>query len=128
MFEHLEAGHDVEFSRALRGELLCRGLQVVDGDTRFNLVQACDRQRSFGHVDAGHGRAGFGHRLGQYAAAAAHVDDPPSRYPGTLADPVETQRIDLVQRPEVSLRIPPARRKRIELGDLRFIDVVVKWC
>src|SRR5438034_6442816 len=32
-------------------------------------------------------------------------------------DPPEAQRVDLVQRPEFALRIPPAVRERVEFGD-----------
>jgi hypothetical protein len=38
-------------------------------------------------------------------------------------DPVEPQRIDLVQRPEIALRIPPAMGELAELGELARVGV-----
>jgi hypothetical protein len=42
-----------------------------------------------------------------------------------LANPVEPQWIDLVQRPELAIRVPPACGKGIEFGDLGRVNVSV---
>src|SRR5438105_4904241 len=74
-------------------------------------------------VDARHMAVARRHRLGENAAAAADVEHALSRKRGALVDPVEPQRIDLVQRAKLAVRIPPAMRELAELLELRRIDV-----
>ena len=126
MLEHLEAGDHVEFFGPLVGEFLRRGLQVIHRDPGLNLVQAGDCQRPLGHVDSGNGCSGVGHGFGEDATPTADIHNAPAGELGALSNPVETQGIDLVQRAEIALRIPPARCQRIELGDLGLVDVAAK--
>ena len=70
------------------------------------------------HVDTGHFRAGLRHGLGENAAAAANIQHFLAAEVDELANPVEPQRIDLVQRPEFAIGVPPAGRECVKLGDL----------
>src|SRR5690349_22971995 len=64
-----------------------------------------------------------GHRLGEDSPAAADVE---RGFPGELCDavdPVQAQRIDVVQRLELAPRVPPAVRERAEF--LQFLRIGV---
>src|SRR6185436_8202059 len=71
---------------------------------------------------AGDARAAARHALGENAAAAADVEHVLARERRVALDPFQAQRIDLVQRPELALRVPPARGEAaefLELGGVR---------
>src|SRR5258706_3111033 len=80
-------------------------------------------QRLGRQVDAEHAGPATRHRIGQDAATAAGVDDALALQLDMLLDPAETQRIDLVQRPELAFPIPPAVRQLAELGEFLGIGV-----
>ena len=90
-------------------------------------MQLRDLERLFGEVDARHRGAQPRHRLGEDAAAAAHVEHALARERREAVDPGEAQRVELVQRPELALRVPPAVRELAEFGELGGIGVVVSW-
>ncbi len=73
-------------------------------------MQPRDFQRLFSHIDTGDESALLRHRLGQHAAAATHVEDSLARKGGMLVDPVETYRVDVMQRTHRSFAVPPAWR------------------
>jgi ribosomal protein L40E len=75
-------------------------------------------------VDAGHLRAALFHRLGEDAAAATDIGYPLAREAARgVVDPVQAQRIDVVQRLEFAVRIPPSMRERRKFGELGRIGV-----
>src|SRR5713226_9889208 len=83
-------------------------------------------ERLVGEIDALHARSAPRHGFGEDAAAASDVE---RRFPGERGesvDPVQAQRIDLVQRLELAARIPPAVRKRAEFFKLPGIGVHVR--
>ena len=130
VLEELHAGDDVEGGGRLGRERFGSDEPVVDARARFELVQLRDAKRLLAEVDADHGGASRRERFGQDAAAAADVDDTLARdAAGNLLDPVETQRIDLVQRPEHrALGIPPVMGERGELRELGGVDVGARRC
>src|SRR6185369_5788106 len=69
------------------------------------------------------GGAAARHRLGEDAAAAAHVDHLLARQPREAVDPVQAQRVDVVQRLEFARRVPPAMRELAEFVELGLVGV-----
>jgi len=80
-------------------------------------------QRLVGQVDSEDVGTRRAHRFGQDAAAAADIEHPLAGQRGPLVDPVEPQRIDLVQRTKRSGRIPPPVGQFAELLQLGRIDI-----
>jgi hypothetical protein len=118
VLEHLHAGDDVVLRRLLDGQILHRDLAIADaGDAGLHGVQLRDLERAAGKVDAEH--------LGALPAIASARMPPPQptssarlpRSPREAVDPVESQRIDLVQRAELALRVPPAVGQFAEFGE-----------
>lgn len=103
VFEHLQAGDHVELPGHFLGHLLGGDLPVVDGDAGFQLVQARHRERRFAHVDAGDVGAALGHGFAEDAAAATDVEHLLAGQAGALVDPVDAQRVDVVERLELAL-------------------------
>ena len=68
-------------------------------------------------------RAAPRHRLGEDAAAAADVEHLLAGEAALPVDPVQAQRVDLVQRPELALRVPPAVRELAEFLELGGVGV-----
>ncbi|MCY1450715.1 hypothetical protein D9M71_675410 [compost metagenome] len=86
-------------------------------------MQLGDRQRRLAHVDAEHRGSALGHGLAEDAAAAADVEDLLAGQADALVDPVDPQRVDIVQRLELAFAVPPAVGERLEFGDLGVVDV-----
>src|SRR4029077_1737782 len=86
-------------------------------------VQLRDLERLVGEVDALDLRSAPRHRLGEDPAAAADVERRRSGELRDARDPVQAQRVDLVERLELALRIPPAVRERAEF--LQFLGIGV---
>src|SRR4029077_11453494 len=85
-------------------------------------------QRLFREIDTFDFCTAPRHRLGQDSAAAADVE---RRFSGELrdaVDPLQAQRIDLVERLELALRIPPAVRERAEFFQFLRIGVHLSGC
>jgi hypothetical protein len=86
-------------------------------------VQFGDLERLLRQVDAADGGAGAGHRFGQDAAAAADVEHLLAGQRRQLVDPLQAQRVDLVQRPEFGIRVPPAVGEFGKFGDFGGVYV-----
>ncbi len=63
------------------------------------------------------------HAFGQEAAAATDVENLMTGEAGACLDVVEPGGIEVVKRPELAIRVPPAWRRRIEFRDLRGVHV-----
>ena len=121
VFEHFHAGDDVIASRFACGERFCCDFFVTDGNAAFQAMQVGYAQRFAGEVDAFGLGPEFGHRFGEDAAAAADVEHFLARKLGMAVDPLEPDRVQVVQGFEFGLRIPPAMREFTEF--LQFMRV-----
>ncbi|MNT71263.1 hypothetical protein D3C72_2097300 [compost metagenome] len=97
-------------------------------------MQACNLQGFFSQIDAGHLGAAAGHRFGQDAAAAAHVQHLlPAKAARAFLDPFQPKRVDGVQRLELAFRVPPPAGQGAELVEFGLVGVdgclrgVVSW-
>jgi hypothetical protein len=63
------------------------------------------------------------HRIAQDAAATTHVDHPLSAQSRQRVDPVEPQRIDLMQGAKFAVFVPPAMRQVAEFRQLLRVGV-----
>jgi hypothetical protein len=81
------------------------------------------RQRRFAHVDAGDRGAALGHGFAEDAAAAADVEHFLAGQADALVNPVDAQRVDVVQRFELAFAVPPAMGQGFEFGDFGVVDV-----
>src|SRR5690606_17546940 len=70
--------------------------------------------------------AALGHGLAEDAAAATDVQYALAGQADALVDPVDPQRIDVVQRFELAFAIPPAVCQGLEFGDFGAVDVAHK--
>ena len=124
VLQHLHAGDDVEAAG-------CSAASASTATSRYSTrgvaglerVQLRHAQRLGGQVDAQHLGAAPRHRIGQDAAAAADVEHPLAAQADQGVDPVQAQRVDLVQRPELAFRVPPAVGQVAELGQFCRIGV-----
>ena len=123
VLEHFHAGHHVVAARLLARQLLHGDLAIGDLLAALQQVQLRHLEGLVGQIDPGHLGAARGHALRQDAAAAAHVQHTLACQGAVPVDPVEPQRIDLVQRPELAVGIPPAVRELAEFLQLLRIDV-----
>ncbi|MNQ36276.1 hypothetical protein D3C85_497950 [compost metagenome] len=123
MLEHFQAGDHVELLGHLFGQGFGGDLPVIDAHARLQLMQLRHGQGRFAHVDAGDGGAALGHGFAEDAAAAADVEDFLAGQADALLDPVDPQRIDVVQGFEFAFTVPPAVGEGFEFGDFGVIDV-----
>src|SRR5471030_1885126 len=86
-------------------------------------MQLRDFERLVGEVDPGDLRAALRHAFSEYAAAAAYIERAFSTQCGNRIDIVQPQWIDIVQRLEVAVGVPPMMGKLAELGDFGRVDV-----
>src|SRR5438132_329178 len=121
--EQVHAGDDVERAGMALGVVFGGGALVSHLCLALQQVQLGDAQRFLGEVDARDLGAAAGHRLGEDAPAAAHVEHPLAAEARALVDPVEAQRIDVVQRAELALRVPPAMGELAEFLQLCRVGV-----
>ena len=63
------------------------------------------------------------HGIRQNAAATTYVQHLPALQRAQLRYPVQPQRVDLVQRPELAVLVPPAVGELGKLGQFGSIDV-----
>jgi hypothetical protein len=63
--------------------------------------------------------------LAEQPAAAAHIQHVFAVDVGVLVNPASAQRIDVVERFEFAIGVPPAGRQLLEFGDFISIDVVI---
>ena len=108
MFQHFHAGDNVEFPRALIGQLLDCNIAILDLKCGFQQVHLRHFQRLFADIDAHHTGPCSRHGLGKNASTAADIKDAlafQSRYPIDIFQP---QWIDIMQRLEFAVWIPPS--------------------
>lgn len=103
----------------LYGDLLIIYVQAT-----FQGVQPGHRQRCFAHVDCSDIGASVRHALGQDAAAAADIQHPFAIQLHPLINVVQAQWVDVVQRFEFTLLIPPAVSHGFKFGN--FGGVYIK--
>jgi hypothetical protein len=65
------------------------------------------------------------HCLAEQAATAAHIQHVFAFDVGVLVNPASAQRIDVVERFEFAVGVPPTGRQLLEFGDFISIDVVI---
>src|SRR5205085_2338122 len=123
VLEELHAGNDVEGARVARGVVLRAYALVGHSGLALQQVKLGDAQRFLREIGARDARAARRHRLGEDAAAAADIQHALAREPDARVDPAAAQRIDLVQRTELALRVPPAMRELAEFLEFRRVGV-----
>ena len=74
-------------------------------------------------VDAGHVRPKTGEGLGEQSATATDVQRCAAGHFATGANALHPRAVDVVQRLELALRIPPLAGEGLELGDLGFVGI-----
>ena len=90
---------------------------------RLDGVELRHLERLGSEVDAEHLGSAARHRVGEDAAAAADVENTLALERREAVDPVEAQRVDLVQRPEIALGVPPAVGQLAELRELARVGI-----
>ena len=125
VFQHFQTGHHVILTGALFGNLFCRGLQVFHGHAGLFRMNTGHSQWRFAHVDAGHLGATAGHAFGKQAATTADVDDLLARQADAFVDIVQAQGVDVVERAELGIRVPPLLGQGVELGDFTRVYVLL---
>ncbi|MCY1442151.1 hypothetical protein D9M71_585030 [compost metagenome] len=123
VLKHFQAGDHVELLGHFLGQGFGGDLPIFDVDARFQLMQLGNRQRRFAHVDTRHGRAALGHGFTEDATAATHVEHFLAGQIDPLVNPVDPQRVDVVQRFEFAFAVPPAMGQGLEFGDFGVVDV-----
>jgi hypothetical protein len=124
VFEHLHAGDHVELRRAFLRQRFDCDFAVFDGwRRRFHRMQLRDFQGLGRQVDAQHVGTAASHRVRQDAAATTDIQHALARHAPMRFDPVEPQRVDLVERAELAFGIPPTVGQVAELGDFLRICV-----
>ena len=123
MLQHFHAGDDVVVLRLLHCEFLDRHLAVFHRESAFQQMQLRDLEPPVAHVYAGYLGATRRHGLGKDAAAAAHIQHRLAIEPRQPVDVVEPQGVDVVQRLELAVGVPPAMRELVEFFEFERIDV-----
>jgi hypothetical protein len=123
MLKKFHARDDIESAGVRRGVFLGDRFFVAHRKLAFVQMKLGDAKRPLGSIDTGDFGAAARERFREDAAAAADVEHPCAGEGHVLRDPLQAQRIDVVQRPKFALRIPPAVRKLVELLDFGRIDV-----
>ena len=100
--------------------------QVFHRLAAFEQMQLRDLERFFRKVDSRHRCAQPRHRFREDAAAAADVEHALAGQLRQPVDPGEAQRVEIVQRAELALRIPPAVRELAEFRELGRVCVLVR--
>jgi hypothetical protein len=86
-------------------------------------VQASYANSFVREINAGNCGTMLSHAFRQDTATTADVEDIFSFDPGKPINPFEAKRVDLVQRFEFALRIPPTMGKRAEFIDFVLVGV-----
>lgn len=123
VLEHFQASHGIEGGGHLIGHLLGGNLAVIDLLAAFQQVQPGDAERLLREIDSRDFGPADRHTLGKQAAAAANIEDALARQADGSVYPVEAQWIDVVQRLELAVRIPPAMGEVAELFEFGWIGV-----
>src|SRR6185436_891910 len=126
--EQFHAGHDIEAAGRSFLQFFGGNQLVSNGQPALEQVQLRDPEGFFRKVDAGHIGAEARHRLAQDSAAAADVEHALAGEMRQAVDPAQAQWIELVQRPEFALRVPPAVRELAEFRELGRVCVLFHGC
>jgi hypothetical protein len=86
-------------------------------------MQLGDAKGAVGQVNAQRISAFAGHRIGQYSPATTNIHYNPARQGCQFIDPLQAQRIDLVQWTKFALRIPPPVGQVREFSQFCWIGV-----
>ncbi len=133
MLDHLHVEDHVE-PLARRRHILGKTRPVVDGKLLLDGMDACRLDVLLGRVDPHHIGTQPRHRFAEQSAAAADIEEsqtgkrPPvervARQPATnlLLDIGQPHRIEDMQNPEFSLRIPPFGGHFREFLDFRRVE------
>jgi hypothetical protein len=136
VLNNLHGEHDVE-SLARRGERLGRRRAIVDGQAGGCGMQPGHLDVDGGGVGADHIGAEPRHRLRQEPAAAADVEQPQGgerlRFSRIAAEMArrnvanigQPHRVELVQGPELSVRVPPFGGHPLEFLDFGRVQAAV---
>src|SRR5476651_182411 len=123
VLEHFQASDHVELPGHLFGQVFGGDLPVFDVHARLQLVQLGDGQWRFAHVDTHHRGAALGHGFAENPAAATHIQHLLAGHVDALVNPVDPQRVDVVQGFELAFAVPPAMGEGFEFGDFSVVDV-----
>ena len=107
----------------MRGVSFRRFPRVAHRNAAFQRVQLGDLDRQRREIDSDDLCAALRHRFAQQAAAAAHIEHALALERGAAVHIVKTNRIQRMQRPELSLGIPPALRYGVEAGEFGRIVI-----
>ncbi|EKF40459.1 hypothetical protein NA8A_21212 [Nitratireductor indicus C115] len=133
MFHHFHVEDDVELF-ALIGQGLGGGRAVINVEAALGRVDFCHFDIGLRGIGADDLRAKAGHGLAQEAATAADIEKPQivERFRSMgiasemgrdmIADIGKADRVELVQNPEFSCRVPPFRREGREVLDFARVD------
>ncbi len=78
-----------------------------------------------GQIDPDNVRAPLSHGLTEYSAAAPNIQHAGTLERGPRVDIVQSQRVDLVERFQRAVRVPPLIGQRLELGKFLGIACVL---
>ena len=124
MLQHFHAGDDIELTGLFIGQGFGGNAAVVKvGHARLHGVQLRHFQGFVGQVDAQHVGTPSGHGFGQDATTAAHIDHVLALDGCELIDPVQAQRVDLVQGAKFTLWIPPLVGQVTEFGEFLGVSI-----
>ena len=127
MLEHLHASDDIKAGRHLGGQDLDGHLAIAQPFlSSLHRVQLRNPQGLGRQVNAQNIGAARSHRLAQDAAAASHIESCLAGQSGLDVNPVQAQRIDLVQGPKFAVGVPPVVGKLAKLGQL--LRICVQGC
>ena len=123
MLEHFQAGNNIKLFWMNFRKLFRCAVQVGYVQLALKQMQFRDRQRSFSLIDRGDCCAMMGQCLGQNASAAANVQDPLLHQIDVLAYLIDPERVDIMQRFEFAVWIPPARSESLKLADFKIVNI-----
>jgi len=98
-------------------------LPVVDFEAGLIGVRACHGDSALRKINTEDACAFLCQCFAQQAATATNVQYLRAMETGTSPNVVDAQRIDVVKCLQWSIRIPPVVRDRLELGELRRIQI-----
>ena len=123
MLEHFHAGDDVKLTRRRSCEGLRIGQPIVDLEVLSRRVQTRNLDHARRKINTGDVRTGAREGFAQKTAAAADIEHSGTGEARALGHEARAHRVQQMQRTKLALRIPEARRERIEFIKLRAIRV-----
>src|SRR6266481_2291993 len=107
VFEHFQTSDDIVVRGLFGSQVFYGDVAIVDLLAAFQQMQLGDLQRFVREINARYLCAQPGHALRQDAAAAADIQHGFSGQRCLAVDITQTQGVDVVQRLELAVRIPP---------------------